>query len=237
MTYRLAIDGDDLEKRAWGSFLQSDFPAYEQFWMKHVVPLTGRPAHIHFKDDVTLKAEGKNAEDLAMAQLHYTALKHLLGAHQVGQGRAIDEFGLFVGLSALTGGQDVAFELLQRYSHRGQYDPWVEARPRGKKIGSKSGQDAQEDWKKANSFPLQHIRDYRNKLLHGRTPPAILSSGVISLPAIGAVDKYCDWRTVTGPGAASRIPIGDFESASAILGRAWQETLQYLENMWRQHLV
>jgi hypothetical protein len=214
MTYRIEIDGDDREKRAWGSFLRSEFPAYELFWVKHVVPLTGRPTHIHLKDDVTLKAEGKCAEDLAIAQLHYTTLKHLLGAHDVAQSRALDEFGLFVGLSALTGAQDVAFELLQRYTHRGQYDPWIEARPRGKKAGVKSGQEAQEDWKKANAYPLQHIRDYRNKLLHGRTPPAILTGGVISLPAIGAVDKYCDWRTVTDPEAVARIPRGDFEPTS-----------------------
>jgi hypothetical protein len=237
MSFRLAIDGDDLEKKAWASLLQSSFPAYEQFWIRHVVPLTGRPSHIHFKDDATLASEGKNAEDLAIAQLHYTTLKHLCGAHRINQSGALDEFGLFVGLSALTGAQDVAFELLQRYTHRGDYDPWIEARPRGKKSDTKSGQDAQDDWKKANNYPLQDVRDYRNKLLHGRTPPAIIRSGVISLPSIGVVDRYCDWRTVTNPGAVSRVPEGDFQPTSMLLNCAWQHTVDYLERMWWQHLM
>jgi len=238
MTYRLAIDGDDREKKGWGLFLPSDFPAYEQFWLKHVVPLTNRPANIHFKGDATLAAEGKVDEDLTIAQLHYTVLKHLLGAHQVRQAHPLDEFGLFVALSSLTGAQDVAFELLQRCTSRGKYDPWMESRPKGKKRPRvKSGQDAQEDWKKANQYPLQHIRDYRNKLIHGRTPPAFVGPTGLSLPAMGAVDKYCDWRKVTDPVAARKIPTGDFESASMILDQAWRETLRYLEETWRQHLI
>lgn len=237
MRYRLAIDGDDLEKKAWAAFLQSNFPSYEHFWIKHVVALTGRPTHIHFKDDATLAAEGKNAEDLAIAQLHYTTLKHLEGVHRISQSGSLDEFGLFVGLSALTGAQDVAFELLQRYTHRGVYDPWMEARPHGKKGGTKSGQDAQEDWKKASNYPLQDVRDYRNKLLHGRTPPAIIRSGVITLPSLGVVDRYCDWRTVTNPDAISRVPAEHFQPTSMLLNDAWQQTVSYLESMWRQHLM
>ncbi len=233
MEYRLAIDGDDREKRAWSLFLQSEFPSYERFWLKHVVPLTKRPASIHLKDDATLGAERKTDEDIAIAQLHYTILKHLLWAQQARQTQPVDEFTLFVGLSSLTGAQDVAFELLQRYTNRGKYDPWTESKAKVKT----SGQEARADWQKANAHPLQSVRGYRNKLIHGRTPPAIVDAGGVRLPAIQAVDKYCDWRLVTNPAKAASIPSADFDYASRILTIAWNETVQYLEAMWQQHLL
>lgn len=234
MSYRLAIDGDPREKTAWSLFLQVEFPSYERFWLKHVVPLTTRPFGIHFKDDASLASSGKTQEDLAIAQLHYTLLKHLLGAHQARQAQAFDEFTLFVGLSSLYGAQDVAFELLQRYTNPGKYAPWAESRRKSRP--SLSGQDAREHWQKANGYPLQDIREYRNKLIHGRTPPALFDAGGIRLPAIVAVDKYCDWRTVTDPSKVSAIPASDFEYAQVILQRAWSATVQYLEAMWQTHL-
>ena len=77
MKYSLEGHGDGLEKKAYSLFLSASFPAYERCWLKHVVPLTNRPDNVHFKDDATLKLEGKDSEDLAIAQLHYTTLKHL----------------------------------------------------------------------------------------------------------------------------------------------------------------
>jgi len=233
-SYSVAIDGDSREKVAWSLFIQSEFPSYDCFWLKHVVPLTKRPASIHLKDDATLAREGKTAEDVAIAQLHYTVLKHLLGAQKAKQAQTVDEFTLFIGLSCLTGAQDVAFELLQRYTNRGKYDPWTESRaPKGRL----SGHDAQDNWKKTNNYPLQDVRDYRNKLIHGRTPPAIVDPAGVRLPAIHAVDKYCDWRLVTDPAKATSVPPGDFEYASLILATAWDQTIQYLEAAWQKHLL
>lgn len=236
MTFRLAIDGDSLEKAAWPLFVQFEFPSYERFWLKYVVPLTNRPANIHFKDLATLAAAGKTEEDVAIAQLHYTILKHLLAAHQIKQGQTVDDFGLFIGLSSLTGAQDVAFELLQRYTDPGKYDPWTESRPKATKKPL-SGEDARSKWKKDHYYPLQSIRDYRNKLIHGRIPPAIVDPGGVRLPAISVVDRYCDWRSVTDPARVISIPSGDFEYASKILETAWNETLHYLEASWQQHLL
>lgn len=237
MAYTIVNDGDDFERSAWASFLQGDFPAYETFWQRHIVPLTNRPTNIQLKDEAALKAEGKGHEDLAIAQLHYTVLKHLFRAQQIRSSGTLDDFGLFIGLSALVGAQDVAFEVLQRHTNRGRYDPWLERRPKGAGGGRKAGQDAQTDWKRANGHPLQQIRDYRNKLIHGRTPPALRQpSGPMLLPAMGVVDKYCDWRTVTAPGAPDRIPAGDLESVPVILDKAWRDTVRYLEQAWRQTL-
>ena len=235
MTYRLAIDGDGHEKKAWSLFVQSEFPSYESFWLRHVVPLTNRPAGIHFKDTAALTAEGKVDEDITIAQLHYTVLKHLLAVHQIKNAQSVDDLGLLVGLSCLTGAQDVAFELLERYTNRGKYNPWLESRTKG--VKELSGQDAQDNWKRFDSYPLQHIRDYRNKLMHGRTPPAIIDALGVRVPAISVVDKYCDWRNVTDPTKASAIPPTDFAYAVTILESGWTETLRYLEAKWQQNLL
>jgi hypothetical protein len=74
------------------------------------------------------------------------------------------------------------------------------------------------------------------KLIHGRTPPALVDAGGIRLPAIVAVDKYCDWRTVTDPAKVSGIPASDFQYAQIILQQAWSATVQYFEAMWQTHL-
>jgi hypothetical protein len=232
MVYRIAIDGDSMEQAAWRMFLEAEFPAYELFWLKNVVPLTHRPRNIHFLDDAALAASGRSAEDIAIAQLHYTVLRHLVSAFLQRTSQHIDEHGLFVGLSRLCGAQDVAFELLQRHTNRGRYGPWLEARQKG---GLPSGQDAQSDWKRSNSYPLQDIRDYRNKLMHGRTPPALVDPRGLKLPAMRKVDQYCDWRLITGPGSASNL--SDFDLASSLLDSSWRSTIGYLEASWRQHLL
>ena len=235
MAYVLAVDGDDREKSSWNRFLASSFPSYEAFWVKHVVPLTNRPVDIHFKEDAALLANGKTPEDIAIAQLHYTILKHLLSAFDIKNVPNPDELALLAGLSSLVGAQDVAFEVLERYTNLGTYDPWLEARPRGGPRNS--GQDAQANWKRSEGFPLQDIRDYRNKLIHGRTPPAILKAGGLWLPAIAKVNQYCDWRLVTDHLKAANLPVGDFTSCTSILDDSWNRTLDYFETEWQKHLL
>jgi hypothetical protein len=234
--YRLAIDGDSYEKQAWSLFIQNEFPSYEAFWLKYVVDLSNRPANIYLKDDATLAIEGRSDEDIGIAQLHYTVMRHLLNAHQARQSQPVSELGLFLGLSSLTAAQDVAFELLEKHTHRGEYDPWIESR-QAERGGRKSGQTAREEWKRAHGYPLQDIRDYRNKLIHGRVPPAFAYPSGFRLPAISAADRYVDWRKVTGPGKAEEIPPEDFCFAHEILNQAWEETLSYLEGRWQQHLL
>jgi hypothetical protein len=234
MTYRLETDGDYLEKFAWPNFLQSEFPSYEMFWQKHVVPLTNRPIDIHFKSDAELAKDGKNAEDIAIGQLHYTILKHLCLAYQQRLVKSVNEFTIFIGLMSLCGAQDVAFELLERSNNRGYYHPWLEESIKG---DPPSGQDAQREWKKANQYPLQDIRNYRNKLIHGRILPTIKDYNNTYLPAPHVVDKYCDWRNVTNPTKVLLIPKGDFLTAKSIIDVAWKQTINYLDTMWKIHLL
>jgi hypothetical protein len=59
-------------------FVKPEFPSYERFWQKHCVPLTNRPVDIQLKSNAELTALVKKDEDVAIAQLHYTVLRHLL---------------------------------------------------------------------------------------------------------------------------------------------------------------
>jgi hypothetical protein len=234
VAYTIIRDGDAREIQAWNLFMKSEFPSYEGFWLKHVVPLTNRPADIHLKDDAALTTGGYCHEDIAIAQLHYTVVKHLLSAFNMRQASMVDESVLLFGLSCLCGAQDVAFEILARWTNRGTYDAWTEKRTKG---GPASGQEAQAAWKRFDNYPLQDIRDYRNKLIHGRTPPARLDRSGIRLPSIPKVDQYADWRLITNPAQAASIPNSDFQYCSVLLGDAWNATINYLETNWRKYLL
>ena len=228
--FRLAIDGDATEQQAWPLFIQSSFPSYETFWQKRVVPITRRPLNIRLLDDAELAARGLTAHDVALAQLHYTVLQHLLAAYPL-LGPAIDRDGLVTGLSRICAAQDVGFELLERSANPKKYDPWFEDSRKARASNSQllAGQDARETWRKTNGYPLQEYRDYRNKLMHGRVPPAVLNAGVLLVPTVKAVDQYCDWRKAAN--------LADFAPASTVLAEAWQATIGYLETNWRSRLL
>lgn len=224
MIYSLAIDGDGEERAAWKEFLQAEFVEYEYFWLRSVVPLTGRPENIDLKSDSELPA-GKSPEDIAIAQLHYTVLKNLRRAFNQRKSAHVDDYVLSVGLSFLVAAQDVVFELLARVQKPGHYDPWLETRAKGRRD---SGRDARNEWKDQENYPLQWVRDYRNKLLHGRTPPSIGGQ----LPKNDYLDHYADWRR-----AFAQVDLAHFETPTAILDRAWAETLLYFRDSWRKHLL
>ena len=78
MSYSLATDGDGYEQHFWPLFIQQKFTSYENYWLQNVVPLTNRPHNIHFKNSADIKKLGISEEDICKAQLHYTALKHLI---------------------------------------------------------------------------------------------------------------------------------------------------------------
>ncbi len=54
LPFRLATDGDDLERRCRPLFVTREFPSYEKFWYVFVAPLTNRErdrVDVHFKSD------------------------------------------------------------------------------------------------------------------------------------------------------------------------------------------
>lgn len=222
MTYRLAIDGDDEEKLAWGEFIQTQFPEYEQFWLKSIVPLTERPSGIQMRSDSSLPAPF-GPEDIVIAQLHYTVLRNLRRAYNATFRASPDDYALTLALAFTVAAQDNACELLERNRSRGVYDFWLESPTKGKKAGL----DARKVWL-STGHPLKWIRDYRNKVLHGRVPPAVDGK----LPSPTKIDQYVDWRCATSVSATS-----DFDLPQAIAVTAWNETLAYFRTMWRTHLL
>ena len=75
--YFLNKDGDSLERKYWEKFIKKEFPSYEKYWQKYIVPLTNRPHDVHFKTKEELEKINKGENDIFLAQLHYTVLKHL----------------------------------------------------------------------------------------------------------------------------------------------------------------
>lgn len=227
--YRLAIDGDSLEKFCWDKFIQNQFPSYEIFWQRFVVPITNRPFDIHAKTDDELKKISKSAHDICLSQLHYSVLRHLLKVYLILNSQkpiGLDE--LTDGMVRLGGALDVAFELLERFKNPTKYDPWL-VKKNNNTLGSKN---ARENWQKTNSYPLQDIRDYRNHLVHGRLVPSI--NGL--LPKIGKEKYYLDWRKVTDPKQVQNLNLEDFTSPQQILIESWNQVLTYLEENWKKIL-
>jgi hypothetical protein len=71
--FNLRDDGDTLEQ-LWWPLVSRDFPQYERFWIKHIVPLTNRidpTFSIEQQDWVSFRSDPKIAqevEEMAMAQ-------------------------------------------------------------------------------------------------------------------------------------------------------------------------
>jgi hypothetical protein len=246
VTYELQRDGDRWEQRYWQSFLRDEFSAYEAVWAAYIVPLTGRPEHLHFKTDAELAVISRGHRDLCNAQLHYTTLIHLARAWELRQSQLPSVEAFTEAIVRLAAATDVADELLQRAVSPGTYSAWDESAK------------ARRDWRKANDYPLQPIRDYRNRLLHGRVPPQIdvevngplpgeplyvpgtPARHFIALPKIGRETRYLDWRTVVGQpnlGLQALRVDADFAFVTNIVNEAWQDVLRYLQQRWLDTLL
>lgn len=229
-TYTLRNDGDDLERVCEALFLTKSFSAYELFWLKEIVPLSNRPNNAQLKTDSDLAKIGKTSKDICIAQLHYTVLRHLFRVYELLQIQPLDLEQFTEGIIRLCAGLDVADELLGRFTATKTFDPWSE----------KDGEKARRDWRKQNSR-MQYVRDYRNRLLHGRVFPAVLLIGTYNryrVPKFGKVNEYLDWRKVTNSsvGAGGKVRI-DFDAPNNLLQTAWEDSLSYLESNWRSTLL
>ena len=231
--YTQVKDGDDIEKYCWLRFLKTDFPHYEKFWQDYIVELTNRPQDIHFKTNQDLRTIGKNEYDICMAQLHYTVLVHLKRVYEIieknPKGLSKDKF--MEGIIRLCASLDVADELLERFTSSRTYNPWSE----------QDGRSARVAWRK-NHSEMQYLRDYRNRLIHGRMQPTISIIGGTyprhRFPKFGKQDNYLDWRKVTGAsiGTGGRVR-NDFDAPTNLLNKTWKDTLEYLEQKWRSYLI
>lgn len=240
MIATLLKNGDDFERHYWTEFISSEFPSYEKYWAKNIVPMTNRPTDIHFKESSKLASEGFSSDDICKAQLHYTTFRHLIRSFEIRKilvnktQSVIDTDLLSEGLFHIVACQDVAFEFLQRNIEPNTFDPWA---PNKSASLTKlpASKEALFKWKKNNIYPLQDIRDYRNHLAHGRMSPSIQNNTKILLPKIGFENTYLDWRLVTDWNSAKADKsILDFDTLENILNDAWKKTVKYLEIEWQR---
>jgi len=228
--YNLKNNGDDTEKKYFDLFIKKEFPRYEEFWVKFIVPLTNRPIDIYFKSDSELDMSGKSANDVCMAQLHYTVLKHLVRVYDLMQINPLMPDQFLEAIVRLCAGLDVADELLERFTSEQKYDPWLES----------EGQRARKNWRGKNNR-MQYLRNYRNRLLHGRILPSILIVGTYlryRIPRFREENKYLDWRMVTNESAGAEGDVRkDFDSPNNLLNQAWRDILSYLEKNWKEYLL
>lgn len=139
---------------------------------------------------------------------------------------------LIIIFTRIVGAQDLAFELLERYTNSGFYNAWL-----SQKTNDVPGsRDAKVKWQKNHNYPLQNIRDYRNHLVHGRMSPGI-TANTYYYPAIGKEEKYFDWRIVTSSNRwVSEIGITLLPSLD-IVKQAWDKTLAYFKTNWTNELL
>lgn len=135
MAFQLALHGDRVEQAAWPLFVRDRFPEYEVFWQLFVVPLTNRVTDandVSFRAQPELDQEGRPAWHVAVAQLHYTTLLHLLRAWEIRQRRV----AFIEAIARLSAATDTAFELLGRCLNGKEYAAWSE----------NAGKDARREW-------------------------------------------------------------------------------------------
>ena len=224
---RLFSNGDDYEKLYWDRFVKTIFPNYEQFWIQNIVPLTDRPNSIHILSKEEVRKIGKNDQNVQIAQLHYTVLRHLIRVFEMLNKNYFSFDDLQEGFLRLCSGLDVSFELMLRYKHPSEYVAWKEYR----QVAS--------DWNNKNYyFPdfIQKVRRYRNFLTHCNLMPSMTIGGNLYIPKIGLEGNYYDWRTIASVEDATNAK-SDFQYAQELLNDAWDEVVKYLNDCWRMYLI
>jgi hypothetical protein len=231
--FELKEHGDDVERAACVAFLSNEFPQYAEFWQAFVVELTMRVhdvGNIGFRPQAELDAAGRPSWHVAVAQLHYTTLLHLVRAHDLLYRQRISNRDAFVeAITRLSAATDTAFELLGRcLIDGGKKDAWSEM----------AGKSIRQSWLDREKQPLELVRGYRNALLHGRVRPewrvslqgqnAPWATEILFYPSFETMESAVDWREVRPE---------DAQPADHLVGRAWTDVLDYLRRAWTGQLL
>lgn len=229
LPFRLATDGDDLERRCWPLFVRREFPTYERFWYVFVAPLTNRErdrGDVHFKSDTELAAmrPARGFYDLYLGQLNYSVLWHLSAVFDMRVAGATIRWDSQLFVSAilrLCSAHDVADELLQRDADgKLPADPW-----------GHRALEARRAWRDKHPSPafLRDLQDYRHQLVH--SGPFMHWAEGPYFPKVGHHRDYRDWRKATV--RLSKAELANFDHASEIVEGAWDKTVRYLDTSWR----
>lgn len=233
--FRLVTDGDELERACWGPIVQRQFPSYERYWIRFVVPLTTRDTNRpnpRLKTDAELNAmtPPRTFLDVYRAELHYSVLWHLAAAYRLRHRPDIasPDFDRFAhALVRICSALDVADELLQRCQepYHGATNPWNKA-PEGRKAWRGAHKDAY----------LAELQQYRNHLIHSGAVMSIVRVGTMRagetlVPRVTRRQGYRDWRSLQGISATNRKR--DFRAWDVVIDEAWSRAVHYLERQWR----
>ena len=225
--YFLKEDGDGLERNCWEKFIKKDFPSYEKYWQKYVIPLTNRPANSHFKTKEELEKINKGENDVYLAQLHYTVLKHLSRVSEMLEfSKPIGYNKLFEGITRICAALDVADEFLEQNLIPNNYKPWhisseIKAR---KELRKKDNKNATQN--------VRNISRYRNYLVHC----ALLPSRSGLYPKIEYAKKYYKCTALARYKKLPNKYQNNFDCPFNILKYTWSLTIKYLESSWSKFL-
>jgi hypothetical protein len=248
--FTIPTDGDEPEQNWWPQWTRDHFPSYEVFWVERIVPLTYRVknrGNVRFQTTAELAAAGYTDEDVTVAQLHYTLLMHLGRVFEllddaraftspVPVANAFGRYQFSETFTRLSGASDVTDEILARRADPGKYAAWDE----------RQGQRARTAWRAVYPDPLQLVRSYRNRLVHGRVVPEVYVDAtnaqghavgqILLYPQLNEVDKYLDWR-IAFEEAGGATPSPNFAEAAQIGREAWELVVGYVESAWKRHLL
>ncbi len=242
--FKLAIDGDECEKKAYDLFLRDKFPSYEAFWSNFVVELTNRPNDVHLKSDVDLgtifqrESVKQLHQRVAISQLHYSVLRMLLKAWKCMEKSERDVSEVENFFSSIYSAIDISAELFNRFydMKEGVCDGPDPFDPQSCESDSLR---RRKNWQKNHDYPedVQELRTYRNLMHHGQAFGSLITpqAGNIALPKPAEVKKYLDWRNVGASWESSGIR--DFLYAKDIVKDAFDCVLSFLETEWRKHLL
>ena len=142
------------------------------------------------------------------------------------------QYDLFVeGISRLVGALDNGDEVLARLKWPNDYTKETVA-----KIEVEA-RNARRKWRDEIGDPLQKIRNYRNRIIHGSPLSVIIDSDAnksICLPSVGKENLYMDFRLITNSPPEFAQYKNDFFPVSRILEELWEETVKYLEEKWKE---
>lgn len=228
--FSLQNDGDTAEKENY-TFINENFPRYEIWWQKNVVPLTNRPNNIHFKNESELSEIGKGYSDIMLAQMSYTVLIHLIslnrliGDKKMGYKDAFYEF--FSRASALI---DVTCDFCVIRKTQELKDG-LNSDPNLNKMSKylKESDSIKKYGHLVIDFSLvKPIRTYRNSLLHGVMPPSL--NGMY--PILDKISAYEDWRTVTNVKLKTPNILDEFDDPQSIAEDTFNIIVNFLNTNW-----
>jgi len=237
--YSLEKHGDPIERRNHSRFLKSSFPSYEKYWLKEIIPITNRSGTV-FKSDSELVSIGKTRLNCYFAQLHYSVQFHLGVSYGIlnSKDSPLEYTKLLFAMTTLLGATDIAFELLQWWTHTdAKRNELIEESKEisadknlplffgFESVSKKYGFSLA--WRNANQgnlTDLSKIRRYRDKLVHRGLRMVWIRSNQSWFPCIGEEDKYCEWDP---PPQET-----DYSPSTEILKLAWDSTVGYLERQW-----